>query len=300
MFILYVLLIESAQSQSCVDADLSIRCMDRCYTVQQSCMESAFIETSKYDCYSGLTECVNACPCQKGCPNGCNQCNNSICECKNFSTSPDYQQCEAQYSQKYRDCISDCKENDFECISNCNSDFNNGLRRCPCQEECPNGCPCPLYPCESTDEEKSSVLILYKHDGLPSNRPLLTNVDGSYSYNIWFKFEDKTGVQTSCSLVYHNKMLVFGGVRDFIDQVSIVDKCSLKRFKSLPIPFFRGGCAVAHSDLVYLCFGTDQPSTGLNNKICHYANNTDLDFVRIQQKAITWHEDTRIAGSKGY
>ena len=84
MFILYVLLIESAQSQSCVDADLSIRCMDRCYTVQQSCMESAFIETSKYDCYSGLTECVNACPCQKGCPNGCNQCNNSICECKTF------------------------------------------------------------------------------------------------------------------------------------------------------------------------------------------------------------------------
>ena len=93
-------------------------------------------------------------------------------------------------------------------------------------------------------------------------------------------------------------MFVFGGSDEFIDQISIVDKCSLKRFKSLPIPFKRGGCALS-SDLVYLCFGTDWPTTGLNNQVCHYANDTDMNFQQLEQKSIYYHQDTRIAGSKG-
>ena len=293
MYAFCLFLLEIVFCQSCSDYDLSIRCMDRCYTVQQSCMESTFTETGKYDCYSSLTTCVNQCPCQEDCPNGCKDCENSICECKDHSNSPSFTACENQVKENYQLCTSECIENDYDCLSLCNKYFNDLLSKCPCREECPNGCPCPDYKCdEPVEEEKSSILVLYKNTNAPQIRPLIFDKSGSYSYNIWFKFEERTGVYQSCSLTFQNKMFVFGGLNQFIDQISIVDKCSLKRFKSLPFHFISGGCAVS-SDLVYLCFGY----SGYHK--CDYASDTDMNFQQLTSKAIYHHKTTRIAGSPG-
>ena len=47
---------------------------------------------------------------------------------------------------------------------------------CPCNEGCPNGCPCPVYQCPS-----SSVLILHTYDApnTQASVPILADLNGN-------------------------------------------------------------------------------------------------------------------------
>ena len=206
---------------------------------------------------------------------GCTDCINAICDCKNVSSSSNYIECENMVTADYVKCAEKCDVNDFECSTLCNRYYNESLKQCPCQEDCPDGCPCSGYECSdittttsnpsttttavttsSTSAIKettssapgppTSVLVLYADPGHPEKRPLITDVMGRQEYNIWFKFDQDTSVLHSCSLVFQNQMIVFGGSKDASDQISIVDQCQLKRIGSLPIPFEHGACTVAH------------------------------------------------------
>ena len=69
-----------------------------------------------------------------------------------------------------------------------------------------------------------------------------------------FDFEDNTAIKSSCSTVLRNKMLVFGGWRNFSSQISTIDSCYLKRIGTLPFSFDSGGCQT---------FGTNEDSFSL-------------------------------------
>ena len=169
-------------------------------------MENNLTETGKYDCYSSLTACINQCPCQENCPKGCEDCENSICECQDLSNSPSYKVCEKQVKENFENCTLDCRETDYNCLSLCNKYFNDQLNKCPCQEECPNGCPCPTYECDSpVEEEKSSVLVLFKHKNIPQNRPLIFDKSGTYSQGLAFyaiKILDILKGIANCSILF--------------------------------------------------------------------------------------------------
>ena len=62
-------------------------------------------------------------------------------------------------------------------------------------------------------------------------RPLITDINGKEDYNIWFRFGDDTSYEHSCSLVFKNQMLVFGGDQS-PDQISIVRDLHFMNTKS--------------------------------------------------------------------
>ena len=66
-------------------------------------------------------------------------------------------------------------------------------------------------------------------------------------------FEDQTEIYKSCSLLWRNKIMVFGGVNES-RQISTIDQCSLTRVGKLEFSFNYGACTSAH-DQIYLCFG---------------------------------------------
>ena len=61
-------------------------------------------------------------------------------------------------------CLNDCGE-DSACRSACNRDYSDSINNCPCEENCPFGCPCSEYDCPSW-ENASSLLVLHWYDRL--------------------------------------------------------------------------------------------------------------------------------------
>ena len=75
-----------------------------------------------------------------------------------------------------KDCIVSCDAGDVLCLAGCARQLDLNMELCPCQTDCPNGCPCPNFQCsESTtprpttqttaaDTRKDTVLVLNTHD----------------------------------------------------------------------------------------------------------------------------------------
>ena len=55
-------------------------------------------------------------------------------------------------------CILDCND-DSSCETACIVNFKSQHSECPCQEQCPLGCPCDNYDCDLP--EKKAILALY-------------------------------------------------------------------------------------------------------------------------------------------
>ena len=65
-----------------------------------------------------------------------------------IDTNPDFVACEDAFEQIYLTCIGNCPHGDYPCLADCNREYDASIKDCPCQENCPNGCPCPNYLCQ--------------------------------------------------------------------------------------------------------------------------------------------------------
>ena len=72
-----------------------------------------------------------------------------------------------------RKCLVQCRAGDNICFEDCSEDYTESLKKCPCQEHCPGGCPCPEYECPST---RPWILVLRKN-----RSPLIMDGSGQYS-----------------------------------------------------------------------------------------------------------------------
>ena len=72
-------------------------------------------------------------------------------------SNPDFVACKAEFQQVFLTCIENCAENDYACLSQCNREYDSNMRDCPCQENCPDGCPCPSYSCPETTTQISTT-----------------------------------------------------------------------------------------------------------------------------------------------
>ena len=151
-----------------------------------SCQNSSCLN----ECGRILNICLNDCPCNTNCPDGCNGCSNPICVCGE-NPSPqnkdNLKQCMKDKSIDLGQCIIDCKNNQ-SCEQSCVSSFKNQYDRCPCQvnedffkssgsyfqTDCPFGCPCDSFNCQP---DKKSVLVLNTVDR-SANLPVLIKSDG--------------------------------------------------------------------------------------------------------------------------
>ena len=128
--------------------------------------------------------------------------------------------------------------NDPQCLSTCNREYVQNLAQCPCQEGCPDGCPCPDYECPVYED----ALILNTYPAEVPNQPVIVGLDAGYNYELDFAYESDTEAFGSCSVLFAGDMLIFGGYNE-PRQISRVDECRVKRLGTLEFDFFYGACA---------------------------------------------------------
>ena len=93
--------------------------------------------------------------------------------------------CENKVLSNYYLCTSGCNESDDQplCMGECNRGYVEELKKCPCNENCPDGCLCPEFECESP-VITSQVLILHLKEPIYyDNTPvsMVADVTGAYT-----------------------------------------------------------------------------------------------------------------------
>ena len=68
--------------------------------------------------------------------------------CFDPEENDDFLDCAEELKTIYYDCMAACP--DPSCMSRCNRDYEYAYKNCPCQENCPTGCPCDNYVCQTT------------------------------------------------------------------------------------------------------------------------------------------------------
>ena len=161
-------------------------------------------------------------------------------------------QCESEAEAIYYVCCDSCTQGDFDCISTCGRENAEIVSQCPCNEFCPNGCPCDGYQCPlPTAKPKDSVLIL--NTKKTNSPPMITDLTGrADSRGFWFKLEKYTEVSYSCAVNFKGRSYVYGGYKEPY-QLSMVDGCALTRVGDLPFPYTEGACTNTPNH-VFLCF----------------------------------------------
>ena len=89
---------------------------------------------------------------------------------------------------------------------------------CPCNDGCPNGCPCPVYHCPSVATtttpttithpvpQLETVLVLYN-----SSMALMTGAAGDVTELDW-EVKNMTNLDSLCSLTFKNEMFIYGQI----------------------------------------------------------------------------------------
>ena len=65
-----------------------------------TCLEECSDSTCSYECDIDFASCINSCPCQSGCPLGCEDCASMFCKCRDPNDSPEYIECKEMIISK--------------------------------------------------------------------------------------------------------------------------------------------------------------------------------------------------------
>ena len=77
-------------------------------------------------------------------------CPTEFCICRDHLNDPNFIACQDDVVSDYNACIIGCPPGDFDCLSNCNRIYEENMAECPCEKNCPGGCPCPNFDCPVT------------------------------------------------------------------------------------------------------------------------------------------------------
>ena len=223
--------------QVCSDVDLRDACVGYCNDIAAECVNQCSGNRNCLAfCSSNEESCINSCPCHGPCLAGCFDCASLFCQCANQELNADFIACETRYTSIYIDCVSGCGT-DLACNGVCSREFDNHLKSCPCQENCPSGCPCPVYQCiahentstteilststaklttsvvttQSTNQGHLSNNIFAIWDNSLHDGALLTNTNGE-QVDVRINFNSDTSAWTLCSVMYQNEIYFLGWV----------------------------------------------------------------------------------------
>ena len=200
--------------------------------------------------------------------------------CQNPNLNYDFNFCKYQAENDFTRCLTKCSSDPL-CSSTCSREYDNAFKNCPCQENCPEGCPCPVYKCDETN----SVLVLSTRRFY--NRQIVIDVNGREDYDFELEFGDGTEAWESCSIVWQGEMFLYGGWKNR-NQISKLSNCKVERLGDLPFRHRRGGCAVTETGQVYLCFHYH------SDKLCYQADEPLGEFASIGNSTYG-HRATRMA-----
>ena len=115
-----------------------------------------------------------ACPCHTDCLDGCTDCENLICSCKDNTNDKNLDACVAEQNSILGNCTLGCN-GETDCQLACLERFETNYSNCPCQKNCPLGCPCPEYECKI--EKEMAILVLSTQQS--TNKPVLLLPNGN-------------------------------------------------------------------------------------------------------------------------
>jgi len=275
-------LVEVAKPRTCIDEDIGQQCEGQCEIGYVDCTVSCSNTNCLTECARIFTECVNDCPCNTNCPHGCAGCRHPICDespiCGGNDTAQNKDNLELCKNEKSIDlgqCIIDCRNNQV-CESSCVELFKTEYRKCPCQTDCPFGCPCDAFDCIGL-----SVLVLNTFSS--SQVPVLIKYDGDINQNLNFNMGPDTSVHHACSAKLNGEMFIFGGNanddKNHLRQISKIQDCGLVRIGDLPNDMERMACGtfefLAKEERVMLCFGYSDTKKCISYNGKEYADHPD-------------------------
>ena len=88
--------------------------------------------------------------------------------------------------------------------------------------------------------------------------------------------------------------IIGGGDRATRRQISIVNKCQLKKIGELSFDHYKGGCAQRNNEKVFLCFS----SFAFSAKDCYESNGPLATFEKLPSSTYS-HRYTHIAVTEG-
>ncbi|CAG5078114.1 Oidioi.mRNA.OKI2018_I69.PAR.g8904.t1.cds [Oikopleura dioica] len=188
---------------TCQDEDLALKCDSFCYTDFLTCKDDCEDSSCERNCLADYTECYEQCPCFRKCPNGCDDCPNSICSCKNPElNNPFYQQCinEAMYNAKH--CVKNCTASP-SCYNKCFNSFDLESEMCPCNSRCPRGCPCDDgYNCQGF------YMLLSQYS---TKNTYILSADGHFKENRYFSTPHANFLNYAGHAILNGEVFLFGG-----------------------------------------------------------------------------------------
>ena len=125
-----------------------------------------------------------------------------------------------------------------------------------------------------------------------NKQAFLVDMAGGFT-NLTFSFASDTEVYNSCSLLFNDKMYIFGG-RNEMRQISQVTDCRLKHIGNLDFDFRAGTCTLMQSSTLILCFAW----TNDEGKLCRKADSPTASFKEIR-KSNYYHYASKIASNGG-
>ena len=222
-------------------------CVKQCNTDLTNCWRGCDGDAlCEYECSVQGYQCIDACPCSPQCPNGCDDCANSIFVCAHPDADPDYVTCADWVEFVYIECFVGCSPGNVDCVSECARTYNTMISQCPCQvrvffkrncnllkrekAECPSGCPCETYQCPAITStlETTTTAVTTTTTELTTS----PSTDNLHILAIWYKsssssnaiLTDSNGVTTSirwgdegevsaasfCALTFQNQFYILG------------------------------------------------------------------------------------------
>ena len=229
-------------------------------------------------------------------------CSTPFCSCRSIETNDDFIACEKYVQEIYLQCINDCSHDDHLCPSSCNREYTANLKECPCQENCPNGCPCPNYSCQAATTttkvettttpvvQNKTVLVLHSSYNGSWKPALLIDSSGRQDELGCFSHDDNSQAHWSCSLNWENEFYIFGGKR-YPRQISKLNQYRLQALGDLPFDFEFGACTNFNSHKFFLCFDWH------NNKRCYWSTDPLGSFTNVTLSSYS-HDQIRISSSE--
>ena len=137
------------------------------------------------------------------------------------------------------------------------------------------------------------VLALNTFNG--TQQVFSVNPDGGH-VKMDFYFPGNIEVHQSCSVVFKNKMFIFGGKKEQRQISEVSSNCGIDRIGDLSFDFVRGACTVINEDEIMLCFDLKQPDQG---RVCRIDKNPTGSLDKISQESNHYHYRSKIAANKG-
>ena len=232
--------------------------LDECMTSEHKCNEQEAC-TNTMGNYT--------CPCKNGYISEQNVCSNfdecaiGLHNCHPNATCYDTEGSFGCY------CKSGFVGNDTSCVDV--DECSNGFHDCSPDASCENSIGSFICSCENGVGEicKLSWVLVLNTGPNNENQKI---IDGKgESKLIGFDFDTDTEVRGSCSILWQGKFYIFGGLLHK-KQISVIQKCKLKRVGNLQFDMKRGACTQRDNSEVFICFNNPDFPPGW--KVCYRAN----------------------------